>query len=166
MRSTHWHSELMPDDEHINYYPPRASRRLPHWHNQLPSEIVELLEEVYTALHADSRRLAMMGARALIDMVILDKVGDAGSFPEKLSQLVSKGFLSTTNRKVLEAALDVGNAASHRGHQSKTKHVQHVMDIVENLLQASILEPIAQELRDATPARKRNAKKKKNKKKS
>jgi len=150
LRSTQF---LLGWDPEECYYPPRASRRLPKWHDDLPRQIVLLLKEVYAALHADSRRLAMMGARALIDMAIFERVGDVGSFVEKLNKLESEGFVSKKNRELLEAALDVGNAASHRGHRPKTKEVQHVMDIVENLLQAGVLEPIAQELKDATPKR-------------
>lgn len=159
LRCTYDHSEMGPGERDIQFYPPRSSRRLPHWCCELPWQTVELLKEVYAALHADSRRLAMMGARALIDVVILDQVGDVGNFQQKLNKLESEGYVSTKNRAVLEAALDVGNAASHRGHKPKADHVQHVMDIVENLLQASILEPIAQQLKAATPARTHKAKK-------
>ncbi len=148
-------SEWNRGDVQINYYPPRIARRLPLWKDDLPDEIVSLLEEVYAALQANSRSLAMMGARALIDMVILQKVGDVGSFPQKLTALEKAGFLSDKNREVLEAALDMGNAAAHRGHRPNSKHVRSVMDIVENLLQATILQTIVDDLKKATPPRRK-----------
>jgi len=88
-------------------------------------------------------------------MVILDLVGDAGTFKDKLEKLKDEEYLAPKQIKVLDAALDVGNAASHRGHKPQRKHVVHVMDIVENLLHSTILEPVADELKAATPPRKK-----------
>lgn len=51
------------------------------------------MDEVYIALHSDSRRLAILGARTLLDMVALDKVGDCGTFEEKLNALSDKGLI-------------------------------------------------------------------------
>lgn len=155
VRRRFYFSEWNPGDVDIIYYPPRIARRLPSWKGDLPDEQVSLLKEVYTALQADSQRLAMMGARALIDMVILREVGDVGSFPQKLAALQTAGFLSDKNRKVLDAAVDMGSAASHRGHRPELKHVQNVMDIVENLLQATVLQNVVDELKEATPRRKK-----------
>ena len=154
MRRRHYFSEWNHGDHELDFYPPRIGRRIPDWKSKLSSEMQHLMDEVYAALQADSRSLAMMGARALIDMVIVDKVGDAGSFAQKLKKLESEGFLSEKNRNTLDVALEVGNAASHRGHRPKNDHVQSVMDIVENLLQSTILETVTDEIRDATPKRK------------
>lgn len=155
LRRRFYFSEWNHGDVEIIYYPPRIGRRLPPWKDDLSDDLASLLEEVYTAIQADSRRLAMMGARALIDMVMLEEVGDVGSFVQKLSALQKNGFLSDKNRDVLNAALDVGNAASHRGHEPERKHVQHVMDIVENLLQATLLKNVVDDLKNATPQRKK-----------
>jgi len=88
-------------------------------------------------------------------MLLLDKVGDAGTFAQKLAQLEDAGFVGRRDRKFLDAALDAGSAAAHRGYQPKKEHLDHVMDIVENLLQAVyILEEAADELKESTPARK------------
>jgi hypothetical protein len=147
------------------YYPPRIARRLPAWKDQLSDDLIQMLEEVYGALHGDSRSLAMMGARALVDMVILNEVGDVGTFVQKLNALETKGILSAQQREILAAALDVGNAAAHRGHRPQSEHVQHVMEIVENLLHQTTLGSLAKELENATPKRKKKVKKSKAKKK-
>ena len=83
MRRRHYFSEWNHGDHELDFYPPRVGRRIPDWKSKLGSEMQHLMDEVYAALQADSRSLAMMGARALIDMVIVDKIGDAGSFPSK-----------------------------------------------------------------------------------
>jgi hypothetical protein len=99
-----------------------------------------------------------MGARTVVDMLLMDKVGDLGTFSEKLTQLEGDGFVGRKNREFLGAALDAGNAAAHRGYQPKKEHLDHVMDIVENVLQAVyILEEAADELKKSTPARKHKA---------
>ena len=45
------------------------------------------LDEVYAALHAGSYCLAMMGARALIDVALVSKVGDQGTFAKTNANL-------------------------------------------------------------------------------
>ena len=85
--------------------------------------------------------MAMMGARALIDMVMLKEVGDVGSFAKKLAAL-EKLVVSTKDRTVFGSPLlDVGNAASDRGHRGpKAQHVAMVSYIVEHLLHATVLQ--------------------------
>jgi hypothetical protein len=113
-----------------------------------------LLDEIYIALHADSRRLALMGARAVLDIVLLDKVGDVGTFAKKLEQLEEQGLVARRNREFLATAIDAGSAAAHRGFRPNEETLAHVMDIVENLLEAVyVLEKSAEALRKATPQR-------------
>ena len=146
------------DGVDINYFPPQTSRAVPKdWLNHLPEEMGDLLLEVYIALNADSRRLALMGARALVDLYMSEKLGDVGGFAKKLKKLEEEGFVSKVNKEYLEAALEAGHAAAHRGHEAKAAEVSHVMDIVENLLQNYVLEKGAAALRAATPQRDRNS---------
>jgi len=144
------------DVDETTYYPPQISRKSPRWQYELPEEFRDLLKESYAALHAGSKRLAIMGARALVDLFMTTTIGDVGGFQQKLEQLVQNGFLSQQNRKVLEAALEAGHAVSHRGHQPKERDVDLVFDIVENLLQTMVLSEKAEELKKNTPKRKSN----------
>ena len=151
------HSEYGQSE--TDYFPAMASRARPGWVTSLPDGIVEVLDEVYAALHQDTRRLAMMGARCLIDMVILDTVDDVGTFSEKMQAMEEEGLLGARNREYVEAALDAGSAAAHRGHQPTPKEVGLVMDIVENMLQAVyILGKAGEELKQSTPPRRARAK--------
>jgi len=96
----------------------------------------------------------MMGARALLEMLMVQKVGDVGSFKQKLKKLEAGGFVSAHNVEILDAALDAGSAATHRGHKPEEFEVDTVMDIVENLLQAVYVLPrMAQTLKETTPRR-------------
>ena len=97
-----------------------------------------------------------MGARAVLDMMLVDKVGDTGSFAKKLQQLEAQGFVGAKNREFLEAALDAGSAAAHRGHRPKQEDLTHAMDIIENILEGIYaLEKAADDLKKTTPARSR-----------
>lgn len=112
-----------------------------------------MLREIYAALHANSRRLAMMGARTIVDMYMNDTVGDIGGFDKKLNKLVTDGHLGGQDKDVLKTALEAGHAASHRGHLPSPSEISHVMDIVENLVQKKALQRSAAELKKGTPTR-------------
>ncbi|MBH2008933.1 MAG: DUF4145 domain-containing protein [Xanthomonadaceae bacterium] len=160
-----WCSEDDPRDgsNPPTYFPPRVSRRKPAWIDrfELPSEYVGILDEVYAALHADSRRLAMMGARALIDAVIRRTVGDQDNFAKGLDELGIKYLISERDRGIIEAAIDVGHASAHRGYKPSSDDVNVVIDIVERMIHAEILAEQAQALKKITPQRKPRAAKKK-----
>ena len=137
----------------FTFFPPRVSRRAPSWIQSLEDyETKGLLAEIYTALHADNRRLAVMGARSVLDRFLVAKVGDCGSFKKKLEKLEDGGHVSDREREVLQAALEAGHAAAHRGHQASPEEVNMVMDIVESLLRKDLLEAAANDLREVTPA--------------
>lgn len=151
LRVYHFSEDQHPD---VRYFPPRVSRHSPKWKDDLPPELMLLLDEIYRALDANNRRLPMMGARTLVDMVMREKVGDLGSFGAGLKALEKEGFVSSKNREVLEAALDAGSAAAHRGYSPNPEQVNIIMDIVENMLQAVyVLQDGAQKLKKSTPPR-------------
>ena len=147
-------SENDPGLPDVQYFPPAMSRYLPRWRFRLPKDSRELLEEIYNSLGTRGSRLPMMGARTLVDMVMLEKIGDVGNFMDKLKGMEKAGYISSQGRDVLYAALDLGSASAHRGHAPTPSEVQSVMDIVENMLQAVYVFPgIAMRLKEATPAR-------------
>lgn len=156
LRRQSWCSEW--DETEVKFYPPPIGRSLPRWHNNLPLELMSLMEEVYTALQANSKRLVLMGARALVDLFMNDKVGDIGGFDQKLKELEKQGLISKTNMDILYAALEAGHAVIHRGFNPKKETVEQVMDIVENLLQTYVLDEAADDLKKSTPERKKKSK--------
>jgi hypothetical protein len=147
------------DTEKVRYFPPPVARLKPHWFNKLPSDLQKLLSEIYRSLDADTRALPVMGARAVLDRVIFDTIGDAGSFERKLEKLEAGRHISAKGREILDAALDAGNAAAHRSYAPTVKHVHAVMDIVENLVHSTyVLENVAEEIKKDTPPRPHNKK--------
>jgi hypothetical protein len=161
MRRVDWCSEDDRQDGPNNptFFPARVSRRKPVWltRDDAPSTYIGMLDEVYAALHADSRRLAMMGARAIIDVVITRTVGDQGNFAKGLDELEERELIGKRDRSIIEAAIDAGSAATHRGHQPTADDVNVVIDIVERMIQAELLEAKAKALAAATPSRTRRS---------
>jgi len=87
-------------------------------------------------------------------MLILQEVGDVGSFDTKLKALRDKGVISERKSEVLSAALDAGSAAAHRGYKPGHEEMEAVLDIVENVLQATHhLSRVAEDLRKKVPPR-------------
>lgn len=74
-------------------------------------------------------------------------------FATKLKKLKDDHLISAPAKDILEAALDVGHAASHRAHKPSPKEVNQVIDIVENLLHQHTLINTSEELRASTPRR-------------
>jgi hypothetical protein len=150
-------SQTIGEDE-TTYYPPPISRQIPRWHYDLPKDIKELLKECYAALQSGSKRLAIMGARSVVEIFMNKSLGDIGGFKQKLNKLVEKGYLTRSNRDTLEAALEAGHAVVHRGHTPKADDVTLVFDIVENLFHALILKKESEQLKERTPIRKKSNK--------
>ena len=142
------------DHPDVIQYPPPVFRRRPSWSAGSPPQIQELMEELYRALAANSPRLAMMGARTLIDLVLQERVGDQGGFKERLGRLEQIGAIGKEHADVLSKALEAGHASSHRGYLPTVEDLNGVMDIVEHLLQATyVLPKTAEEVAKRTPGR-------------
>lgn len=140
------------DEATTSFYPPRISRRTPRWKDKLPQDISAVVDEVYRALQVDSPRLAIMGARTILDLVMRNKLGDIGTFSEKLAALEEQGYVGKKNREFVSAAIEAGSAAIHRGLAPDDANLNLVMDIVESLLESVyVLGAGADRLRQVTP---------------
>lgn len=113
-----------------------------------------MLCEVYAALHAKAFCCATMGARTLVDLVLVKLVGDTGNFQSKLSAAVQEGHLTQKSKEVLESAIEAGSAAAHRGFIPSEQQIEDMLEIVEHLLQGTyILERTSDRLKTAVPPR-------------
>ncbi len=152
LRKIFWFSED-PDAEET-LFPPPVTRWLPKWQHKVPIAIRLLLGEVYNAMHSDSRSIAMMGARAIIETAMVSKVGDKRTFASHLKAMEAAGLLSKSAVTFLEVALDAGSASMHRAHRPSRQDLDTVMDIVENFLQSLfVLEKATKDLKASTPQR-------------
>lgn len=167
---------LLPDrliDE--RRYPPLVHRKMPSWAQifdhegkvsdsasmpkAVPYRVRALLVEVYDAIAINANSLAAMGIRAIIDGTCNDKVGDCGGFEQNLKALVDGEFISSRDRDILSTVVEMGHAATHRGHQPAISDVADMLDVVENMLTRMYRAPMqAARLRERTPHRKSNKK--------
>lgn len=153
MRVEYWDQHRELDESDFRYFPPRIYRKIPDWAAQLPEDWRSLMREIYDAIATNSFRLAVMGARTLIDLYLTEAIANHGGFDARLDRLVKEGHLGKKARDTLEAALDAGSAAAHRGHKPDIDDLNAVLDITEHLLQSHVLKDAGAVLKASTPQR-------------
>jgi len=131
------------DIEH-SYYPSPVSRKEPDWllsmivgltgNKNNEAELGSLLHEIYQAVHGGQYRLAVMGIRALLEQIMVSKVGDLGSFEMQLGAFEKAGYISLIQRDAMKDTLEVGHAAMHRAYRPTEEDVKVALDIVEGVM--------------------------------
>ncbi|MGA9998355.1 MAG: DUF4145 domain-containing protein [Pyrinomonadaceae bacterium] len=163
LRHKSWFSTDTNDEgqPNITYYPPAVSRREPDWLNDLAlyynmnEDFLEgTLKEIYIALKNDSRRLAAMGVRSLLEQIMIEKVGDQGTFKSNLQKFLDEGYISKLQMKNLETILEAGHAAIHGGFKPSKEELSTVVDIAESVVESIYIHiPKAQDLSSKIPPR-------------
>lgn len=121
---------------------PVLQRTRPNWHTKLPKALRVLMTEIDDARGCGSRVLSVLGLRTALDTMCRDLWGgDVGTFQEKLRRLAAEGLVSEKQLPLLESAVEVGNATSHRGHVPPADDVGAIFDIVESLLKQHYVLP-------------------------
>lgn len=155
----------MDYNEIIHYWPPAAKRRAPEWADEIGYEdrvLGSLFADVYTALSNNLGVLAAIGMRTVFDRASeLLKIDPAKTFQQKLTDLKNDDHITEKERGVLEALIDAGSAAAHRGWQPKPKQLDAMMTILEAFLhRVFLLEDIGAELGKGVPKKKPKSAKK------
>lgn len=146
-------------------FPPKALRSKPKWIGQIlwPFHVetgfanknaLMLITEIYTALYNKCNRLGMMGIRALLEHVMIQKCGDLKSFSRNMEAFRDKGYISDVQKEALETVLEAGHAVIHRAHAPSESELLAALDITENLIHSIyILETAKQEPARNVPPR-------------
>jgi hypothetical protein len=152
------------DGPKVRLYPPAVSRRQPTWSrdmawplgNDAETTIGELLEEIYAALQSDSRRSAAMAIRALLEVVMIDKVGDQGAIGKNISAFFAAGYVPVASQDLFrDTLMEAGNAAMHRSWKPSAQHLEVLMDLTEWLVASLYVHPQqAASLKTKIPPRK------------
>lgn len=147
------------------YFPPRTFREFPaalksDFINQVcPPEIENLLNELYVALQNDSRASATMLMRAVFEHMMIEKVGDEGTFTDNLRRFEGEGYIGKKQREVVESMLEAGHASIHRAFIPKKEDVVALTDILESVLQVVYVQSSkAAEIKKRIPERKSRGK--------
>ena len=137
-RSRFWFSEYQVDDQpetyEDKYFPPLFSHPQPKWFDDLKDDLKQVLDEVYAAFHSELNYLAAVGARTALDMMIVEKIGDVGSFKQKIDTLEREKYITSQERSLIESVTEAGNAAAHRGYSPDKKSLESVIEILEAVL--------------------------------
>lgn len=148
-------------DASISYFPPAVFRPRPRWFIELELDlfleddsVIDLLNEVYVALQHSLLRVAAMGVRALLETVMIAKVGDTGSFAANVSAFENDGYVSRVQKERLLAILEAGHAAIHRGYQPSREDVITLVDITEHIIESVYVhDKKVKKLKTRTPKR-------------
>ena len=154
-------SDTESDAVRIHYFPPAIFRRAPDWLLDLWLELKQddsfvevLLREIYFALQNNLPALATMGIRALLERIMISRVGDKGSFGKNLAEFERLGHVSSRQRQRLETILDAGHAAIHRAFVPNSSDVVTLLDIAEHVVESVFLhDSRVTELRKRVPPR-------------
>jgi hypothetical protein len=160
------HESFCEDEEHpttIKTYPPRQFRKMPAWVQEIEWKeeeantfafIPRLLKEIYGSLYSEHRAVSAMGIRALLDLVMIEKIGDRGSFAKNIAAFQNEGFISQLQRTLLDPTLEFGHASMHRNYVPKMTELITALDITESLVHTLYILPAkAQSLGEAVPKR-------------
>jgi Domain of unknown function (DUF4145) len=143
-------SEDWPGDgPNVEIFPrTKVTRQRPVWFEDflgfdsaLPVPLNKMLRQVYEAFDEKLFWLVIMGTRAVIEAVMISKVGDQKSFAENLSQFSKQGYITDSHRQALNAAIDEGSAAIHKAKITNSATALAAIQVMENVLEAIYVLP-------------------------
>jgi hypothetical protein len=140
------------------YWPPLERRSRPEWlysAEHRDAVLGSLLQQLYTALDSALTVLAAIGIRTAFDRATLVLgIDPKKTFEQKLHKLLDDGWIGATERDILAALIDAGNAAAHRGWSPEAHQLDTMMDVLEAFLHRHfVLRDGASKLRADTPKR-------------
>lgn len=129
----------IPSADKIELYPPRTTRKKPKWIADLVGindALKELLDEVYVPLEGGAKRLTVMGARSVLEHIMVEHVGDSGTFEANIDAFHAQGHIGDAQRDVVKTVIDVGSAAIHRGYRPSDADLEATMDVMESVVKS------------------------------
>jgi hypothetical protein len=130
--------DIDPDPE---YVPGPTVRQEPVWLASLSPIMSEAFSETVRALNYEMPYLAAVGVRTVLDMILVSKVGDSGTFEARLSRLEKKSHVTAPERQRLDVLAKVGNAAAHRGFGPNIEDLGIMVDILGRVVQKLYIDP-------------------------
>jgi hypothetical protein len=139
---TAWNSSAQPETIE-EQWPPKVSRNQPKWMHELfmsggasnPFKH-EFIREIYSSLKVGNFRLTVLGVRALLEQVMLEKIEDQGTFAGNINAFESAGFISRIQREAIMPVIEAGHASMHRGFKATEQQVEAILDITENVIES------------------------------
>ena len=143
-------SEVASFDEWV--FPPKCLHQPPSWYidfafstalyeDEDAKHVFDILREVNSALEKSCPRLGVMGIRAIVEHIMISKVGDHGSFKKNLDKFQTDGYISKIQGESVEHILEAGHATIHRSHAPSEGEFVAALEIVEGLIESIYINP-------------------------
>jgi hypothetical protein len=95
-----------------------------------------------------------MGIRALLEQMMITRVGDHGTFLKNLDAFQAGGWVSLVQRDAIFIVLDAGHAVTHRLFQPSTDDLNTALDIIDGVFAAIYVnQRQVERLAERTPSR-------------
>jgi hypothetical protein len=95
-----------------------------------------------------------MGIRAILEIVMRNKVGEQATFGAFVDEFQKAGYLSSRQALTLASILEAGHAATHRAWEPTDKDIAILLEITEAVIATTYLhEKSAQALEERVPPR-------------
>ena len=133
---------------YTNFYPPTQIRKKPDWaflyliKSPDKNEIRDLFDEIYLTFAAGALRLTIMGMRALVEKIMIEKVGDKNNFAENTKAFFEAGYVAKIQQPLFKDMLiEAGHAAMHRVWQPSAEDIATLLDILEGIMRTIYVDP-------------------------
>jgi hypothetical protein len=110
---------------------------------RVPVSIYILMDQIYSAaLKEGAYWLAAMGIRGVLDLTMIEKIGEIGdrrSFKEKVDAFQEAGYLSIRQALNLNILIEAGHAAVHRQWAPSPCEIATLLDITNSIIETTYL---------------------------
>lgn len=150
--------EWEPYPYKVSYWPSPIRRKAPDWIIQIDSfdsNLGLLVGELYGTINNDLYVAAAIVVRTIFDGVSVHLgINPALSFVDKLQELETGGKISKDEKVALDALINAGSAAAHRGWRPKPQELDVMVSILETFLHRTfVLGQAARQLKESVPPR-------------
>jgi len=126
----------------------------PGWYEFLGDTKKALILEIDCALSNKLEALPTIGLRTLLETIMVEKIGDTGSFAMKVERFTKEGYVTPKMSEALSHVLDAGNASAHRAYFPSREDLVTCIELVKHLMHGIyILRPRVGKVADNTPKR-------------
>lgn len=136
------------------FFEENAHSGKPDWYEFLGDTQKALLLEIDNALNNRLEALPTIGLRTLLETIMVEKIGDIGSFTKKVKRFTEEGYITPKMSEALSYVLDAGNASAHRAYFPSRDDLMTCVELVKHLMHGIyILRPQVEKVADNTPKR-------------
>ncbi|WP_075186529.1 DUF4145 domain-containing protein [Teredinibacter haidensis] len=138
------------------FFKSNTSTGKPGWYDLLGDTQKALILEIDIAMTNKLDALPTIGLRTLLETVMVEKIGDARSFGEKVKCFTKEGYVTPKMADALRHVLDAGNASAHRAYFPSKEDLTTCVELVKHLMHGIyILSPKVAKVAENTPKRDR-----------